>query len=108
MAGIYIVAGSMHFCYPKIYLRIMPPYLPAHRKLVYTSGLSEILLGMGLLFPSTKDMAVYGIMLMLTLFLTIHVHMLADKKAAMGLPGWLLILRIPMQFALMYWAYNYL
>ncbi|RSK39227.1 DoxX family protein [Mangrovimonas spongiae] len=108
MAIIYILAGIMHFVKPKVYMRIMPKYLPNHRFLVYLSGFFEILLGVLLCFNTTRNLAVYGIILMLTVFLLVHFYMLSSKKASAGFPKWLLILRLPLQFVLMYWAYLYL
>ncbi len=104
----YILAGIMHFIKPKAYLRIMPGYLPKHKLLVGLSGIAEIALGISLLLPKLKDPAIYGIILMLTIFLTVHFYMLSGKKASAGIPRWILLLRIPIQFALMYWAYWYL
>jgi len=108
MAFIYILSGFFHFLKPKVYMRIMPQYLPAHKALVYLSGFVEIGLGVGLCFPVTKNWAIYGIILMLTVFLSIHFYMLTSKKAGAGIPVWALILRIPLQFILMWWAYYYL
>lgn len=108
MAAIYILAGIFHFIHPKMYMRIMPANLPAHRSLVYLSGLAEISLGIGLFFPEFKDLAVYGIVLMLLVFLLIHFYMLSSKKAGAGFPRWALALRIPLQFALIWWAWYYL
>lgn len=108
MAGMYIIAGTMHFIKPRMYERIMPRYLPAHRSLVYLSGAAEIILGLGLFFEETREMAIYGIILMLTVFLLVHFYMLTSKKAAAGIPRWALLLRIPLQFFLMYWAWFYL
>ena len=109
MAGIYIVAGVMHFIIPKLYMRVMPGYLPAHKTLVYLSGIAEILLGIGLCIPELKNISIYLIIAMLMVFLiTIHLYMLSSKKAAAGIPNWILIIRIPLQFGLMYWAYLYL
>ena len=108
MAAIYIFAGMMHFIKPKTYLRIMPRYLPNHKFLVNLSGLAEILLGVGLCFPFTKNSAIGGIIAMLIVFLMVHFYMLSSKKAGAGIPQWLLLLRIPLQFGLMYWAYSYL
>lgn len=108
MAGIYIFAGFIHFFKPKMYMRIMPRYLPAHKILVYLSGAAEILLGAALLFNETRDIAIYGIVLMLTIFLLVHFYMLSSKKAAAGIPKWILVLRIPLQFFLMWWAWQYL
>ncbi len=108
MAAMYIFAGIMHFLKPKMYMRIMPRYLPAHRNLVYASGLAEIILGIGLCFPETKNLAIYGIIGMLTVFLLVHFYMLTSEKAGAGIPKGLLILRIPLQFFLMWWAWFYL
>ena len=108
MAVLYIAAGINHFIKPKIYLRILPNYLPNHRLLVALSGLSEIILGIMVCIPFLKNIAIILIILMLFVFLSVHFYMLSSKKASAGLPKWLLVLRIPMQFALMYWAYSYL
>ncbi len=109
MAGVYIFAGLMHFITPKVYLKVMPDFLPNHKALVYISGIAEILLGIGLCFPATKQISIYLIIAMLIVFLvTIHMYMLSSEKAAAGIPKWILILRIPLQFGLMYWAWLYL
>jgi len=108
MALLYVIAGIFHFIKPKIYLRIMPHYLPNAKFLVFLSGFFEIILGLALCIPILKNISIYGIILMLLVFLMIHFYMLSSKKAGAGIPRWLLILRIPMQFALMFWAYSYL
>ncbi|MDT0649043.1 DoxX family protein [Autumnicola edwardsiae] len=108
MAGIYLTGGFLHFVKPKIYLRIMPRYLPAHKFLVLLSGAAEITLGAALLLEQTRNLAVYGIILMLIIFLLVHFYMLSSKKAAAGIPKWILMLRIPLQFVLMWWAWQYL
>ena len=108
MAVIYIIAGLMHFIRPQMYMRILPGYLPGHKFLVTFSGMAEILIGMAICFPATKNLAIYLVIAMLAFFLPVHFHMLFDKKASMGLPKWMLIWRIPLQFLLMFWAYWYL
>lgn len=108
MSIMYIFAGIMHFVKPKMYMRIMPRYLPAHKQLVLLSGLAEILLGIGLLFTSTRNASIYGIVIMLLIFLLVHFYMLSSKKAAAGISRWILIARIPLQFVLIWWALFYL
>ncbi len=107
MAAMYAFAGLMHFLKPKAYMRIMPSYLPYHRELVYLSGLVEILLALGLCFPLTRNLSLFGIIAMLAVFLLVHFYMLRGEKEGAGIPKWILILRIPLQFGLMYWAYWY-
>ncbi len=108
MVVIYVIAGIMHFVRPKMYLRILPGYLPGHKALVAISGVAEIVIGIALCFPETKNFAIYAVIVMLTFFLPAHFHMLFNKKASMGIAKWVLIARIPLQFALMFWAYWYL
>ncbi|QXP78114.1 MULTISPECIES: MauE/DoxX family redox-associated membrane protein [Winogradskyella] len=107
MAVLYFIAGIMHFIKPKTYMRIMPNYLPSHKALVYLSGLAEIVLGIGLCIPMFKNISIYGIIAMLVVFLLVHFYMLSSKKASAGIPKWVLILRLPLQFGLMYWAWIY-
>jgi hypothetical protein len=35
LGATFVAAGSLHFVAPGLYERIMPPYLPLHRELVY-------------------------------------------------------------------------
>lgn len=107
MAAMYILAGIMHFIKPKAYIRIMPKYLPNHRELVYASGIAEIVLGISLCIPQLKNIAIIGIILMLAVFLMVHFYMLKGEKEGAGIPRYILLLRIPLQFGLMYWAYWY-
>lgn len=105
MASLYIFGGTMHFIKPRVYLRIMPQYLPNQKAMVFWSGVAEVLLGVGLFWLTTRNVAIYGIIAMLSVFLLVHVHMLSSEKAAAGIPKWVLLMRIPFQFFLMYWAY---
>ena len=105
---ILVIAGVMHFVKPSAYLRIMPRYLPHHKLLVYLSGIAEIVLGIALCIPALNTFAVYGIIAMLLIFLLVHFYMLSGEKESAGIPKWILILRIPLQFGLMYWAWWYL
>ena len=108
MAIIYLIAGVFHFIKPKIYLGIMPDYLPYHKFLVYLSGAFEVILAITLCIPLLKNSSIYLIISMLIIFLLVHINMLMNKKDSLGIPKWVLILRFPIQFGLMYWAYIYL
>jgi len=107
MAAMYTFAGVMHFIKPKAYIRVMPRYLKPRKFLVLLSGGFEILLGIGLLFEETRQLAAIGIILMLVTFFLVHFNMLRGKKFSAGVPKWILILRIPLQFVLIWWAYIY-
>lgn len=108
MALMYIFAGLMHFIKPKVYGAIMPSYIPAKRAMVFWSGVAEVLLGIGLLFEQTRAIAIWGVIAMLVVFFTVHIDMLTNEKHKGTFPVWLLWMRIPLQFGLIYWAYQYL
>jgi uncharacterized membrane protein len=107
MAFVYILAGLNHFRNPRLYLKIIPPYFPNPKLLNSISGFAEILLGIILCIPVTSKLAAWGIIALLFAIFPTHLYMYANKKARMGLPKWILLLRIPLQFGLMYWAFQY-
>ena len=107
LGALFVIAGANHFRKPKLYERVMPPYIPQHSTMVMLSGIAEMILGFMILNPDSQNMAAWGLIILLILFLPIHIYMLQNEKASMKLPKWLLILRIPLQFGLMYWVYQY-
>ncbi len=107
IGALFVLAGANHFRKPKIYERIMPPYIKAIPTMVLLSGIVEMILGFMILTPESLAIAAWGIIIMLLLFLPVHIHMLQNKEAAMNMPKWLLIVRVPLQFGLMLWAYQY-
>ncbi len=107
MAALYFLAGAYHFIKPAFYRPIMPRWLPAHDALIYASGVAEMALAVGLLFPQTRTLAAWGIVLMLVSFFAIHIDMVITPGASRGLPQWALYTRIVVQFGLIYWAWRY-
>lgn len=104
---LFVIAGINHFRKPKLYEKIIPPYIPAHSSMVMLSGIVEMILGFMLMNKNTQTEAGWGIIILLIAFTPVHIYMLQNKEAALKLPTWLLILRIPIQFGLMYWAFLY-
>lgn len=107
MGVLLVLAGMNHFRKPKLYKRIMPPYIPAHSTMVMLSGIAEMVLGFMLMNNNSQEMAAWGIIVMLIVFIPVHIYMLQNDKAAMKLPKWVLGLRLALQFGLIYWAYLY-
>ena len=107
MASLYILAGINHFRVPKIYLRIIPPAFPAPKIINIISGLAEIILGIMLLVPETSTWGAWGIIVLLIAVFPANLYMATDKKASLGLPKWILLMRLPLQLLLIYWAYLY-
>ena len=74
-AVFYIAAGSLHFIKPAPYLRIMPPYIPWHPAMVRVSGAFEILGGLGLLVPTTRRAAAWGLVALLIAVFPANLYM---------------------------------
>lgn len=79
---VFVAAGLLHFVAPGTYEKIVPPYLPLHRGLVYASGAAEVLGGLGLLPERTRRVAGIGLILLLAAVLPANAQMLLDARAA--------------------------
>ena len=104
LAVFMIFAGIMHFVKPRFYNRFIPDFIP---KLFanYLAGIIEVLLGIGLLFPQYQQMAGKGMFYLMLFFLPIHVLDVFKEKPAIGSKK-LAIIRIPVQFILIYWTWH--
>ncbi|HRZ31394.1 MAG TPA: DoxX family protein [Flavobacterium sp.] len=107
MSAIYIIAGFNHFRNPKLYLKIIPPYFSNPKLLNYTSGIAEILLGFLLCIPEFTPFASWGIIILLLAIFPANLYMYQNENAGLGLPKWIRLLRLPLQFVLIFWAYHY-
>jgi uncharacterized membrane protein len=107
MAGLYILAGLNHFRVPWIYKKMIPPALPSPKLLNIISGLAEIVLGVTLCIPALSAFAAWGIIALLVAIFPANVYMYTNNNAAMGLPKWIRLARLPLQLFLIYWAWLY-
>lgn len=107
MAFLYIIAGINHFKNPGTYIRIIPPYLPNPKLLNSLSGAAEIILGILLLFPLFKNIAAWGIIALLIAVFPANLYMFQMKKRGFSLLNFILLVRLPLQIALILWAYLY-
>jgi uncharacterized membrane protein len=104
----FIFAGLLHFIVPRWYERIMPPYLPAHRELVYASGVAEIAGGLATMHPATRRAgSLWSITTLLAVF-PANLHMAIEaERFEKGVPGGrnALYARLPIQALFIAWAY---
>ena len=100
---LFCYAGIMHVIKPNIFKHFIPNFLP---KLIinYVAGIIEFALGLGLFFSSTVKNAALGIFMLMILFLPIHIWDITKEKPAIGSKK-MAIIRIPLQFLLMYLSY---
>ena len=107
MSLVYIAAGILHFIRPKVYLKIMPTYLPYPLQLVYISGFCEILFGLLLLFPATRHAGAWLLILLLIAVFPANIQMAVSFYQNNNPYLWIAILRLPVQFVLIWWAWTY-
>ena len=107
MAGLYVSAGIMHFVRPKTFLQIMPDWLPWHQQLVFLSGLCEIAFALLLLFPATRPIGAWLIILLLIAVFPANIQMAIDFYQKHSPYLWIALLRLPLQFVLIWWAWRY-
>jgi uncharacterized membrane protein len=103
----FIFAGLMHFARPRWYLAIMPDYLPAHRELVYASGVAEIAGGVGTLIPATRKVGSWWSIATLVAIFPANVHMALNPERYKRVPGGRngLYARLPVQVLFILWAW---
>ena len=78
----YVVAGTLYFIKPEIYLRIVPPYIPWHLAMVRASGALEILGGLGLLVPRTRQAAAWSLIALLVAVVPANIYMATNPVDA--------------------------
>lgn len=107
IALLFGAAGVLHFVVPAMYERIVPPWLPNAKVLVQLSGAAEMLGAIGVLLPSTRRAAGWGLITLLVAVLPANVHML-QMAIRDGASSWwqlALVLRLPLQLVLMRWVF---
>lgn len=110
-AALFLGSGVLHFARSDVYLRLMPPYLPAHGALVALSGVIEGALGALLLLPATRRPAAWALIATLIAVFPANVYGATTagttQPAMPGVPVWAAWLRLPLQAVLIAWAYWY-
>ena len=104
----FTLAGVLHFVRPQMYEAIMPDYLPAHRELVYASGIAEIAGGLGTLHSATRKAGSWLSIATLVAVFPANVHMALNPDSYPDIPGGAAALyaRLPLQALVIVWAYE--
>jgi len=107
MAAGYTAAGIYHFINPEPYIKIMPPWLPWPRALVFLSGALEIFLSLIIMYKPWRAFAAWGFMILLVAIFPANIQMAInyyneDHPRFLGS-----ILRLPIQVLLIWWAFVY-
>ncbi len=109
LGAVFTFTGTLHFVRPAMYEAIMPPYLPAHRELVYLSGAAEVAGAVAAFFPRLHPFARWWLIATLVAVFPANVHMAVNPDDIKGLPDvpqWALWLRLPIQVAFVAWVWH--
>lgn len=86
-------------------VRMMPAALPAHRELVWLSGIAELALGLLTLRPQARVLAGWGILALLVAVFPANVNMALEPDKWPEIPSWGLWARLPFQVVFGGWAW---
>ena len=113
MGLLYITAGGNHFAMPRLYLSIMPAYIPHPLAMVWVSGVAEIAGGVGVLVPDglvfrhSRRTACWGLIALLIAVFPANLQMALHPELFSSIPAWMLWARLPLQLPLILWAWWY-
>jgi uncharacterized membrane protein len=108
LAAFMLGVGALHFVTPEPFMRIVPRALPAPLLLVYVSGFFEMLGGAGILIERTRRIAGLGLVALYIAVFPANINMAVNdiQPPNMHIPEPLLWLRLPLQLALIWWAWS--
>jgi uncharacterized membrane protein len=104
---IFITAGINHFIIPNFYMEIMPPYLPYPLMLIYLSGVAEVICGILLIISKTRKIGAWLTIALLIAIFPANIQMSIDELNNAGVLFYASIVRLPLQFLLIYWVYRF-
>jgi uncharacterized membrane protein len=107
LAAFFIAAGVNHFMMPRAYRAIVPPRLHARSALVVNvSGVAEIAGGLGVLTARTRRASGLWLIALLAAVFPANLYMARTPERFPRLPRWALLARLPLQPAMMWWAWR--
>ena len=105
MSIFYVGIGIKHFTSPMWFVKIVPPILPYKLSLVYISGFFEILFGIMLLFPYTRYIVAWGLIMLLIAVFPANIYLAMTNGAALNTTPLIAWGRLPFQFVFIGIAY---
>ncbi|MGI4777644.1 MAG: DoxX family protein [Janthinobacterium lividum] len=97
----FAIGGVAHFVATPTEMRIVPPYISWPREAVLVSGVLELLGAAGLLWAPVRRAAGVGLFLLTIAVTPAHFYMLQQPELFPSVPYWALVLRLPIQVALL-------
>jgi len=96
----FFVGGIAHFAFTELEVRIVPPWVPYPRAMVWISGVFELLGAIGIAWQPTRRAAGWGLIALTVAVTPANLYMLQQHEQWSSVPYWALVLRLPLQVAL--------
>lgn len=96
----FMFGGIGHFVFTTFFVNIVPPYIPYAYMVVMVSGVFEILGAVGLLIPTLRQWAGYGLILLTLCVTPANIHMWQNPEQFADIPPALLSIRLVIQVLL--------
>jgi uncharacterized membrane protein len=105
----FAFAGFLHLVHPAPFVKIVPPWIPAHSAMVLISGLAEIAGGLGLLVPGLRHPAAWGLAALLVAVFPANIYMAMDQLQVTQTPLGPAILwgRLALQPLMIWWVLRF-
>jgi uncharacterized membrane protein len=105
LSAFFIAAGLNHFRSPDVYVSMIPPWLPMPHALTAISGVCEVAGGIGVLVPSLRIAAGWGLIALLVAVFPANLHVaLMGRMPGFSFSAVTLWLRLPFQAVLVAWV----
>jgi uncharacterized membrane protein len=105
LSALFLFAGTVHLLDPRLFLPVMPPFIPFHLPCIIISGVCELAGGLGLLIPSRRILywTGCGLLLLLVAVFPANIYMAVENIRIHGFPSqpWMGWARLPLQPLLM-------
>jgi uncharacterized membrane protein len=96
----FAIGGVCHFMFTPLFVSIVPPAIPFPLASVYVSGVFELLGAAGLLLARSRYCSGWGLALLTVAVTPANVYMWQHAALFPHIPSWLLLVRLPLQAAL--------
>jgi uncharacterized membrane protein len=101
LAALFLVAGVAHLASPRLFLPVMPPWVPAKLPCILASGGAELAGAVGLLLPGQRirRAAGWGLVALLVAVFPANLYMAMAHVRIHGFPRheWMAWARLPLQ-----------
>lgn len=98
----FLLGGIAHFAFTDTEMRIVPGWVPWPRGVVLATGVLELLGAAGLLVPTWRRAAAWGLFALTLAVTPANLFMLQHADRFPAVPTWALVLRLPLQVLLLW------